>query len=352
MSYQTEIVRHIIDVVVPETITNNTAGIFTNALTGADNKIFGIKGDKQNNEIVVTAKTGKMINHLKLFKSAFTTEAIEDIFAVDKGNDAMFKHSIAVTGVQISNYIDSISIPTMRMLAKPVPNITFGNDKESNYFNLMFHIQQCLVDINVNVKRGIKGYAILSPIIAANFSQFVSIYNMGDVSNKGRVNYMGSTQTVDFYCDPYAADGDVIVGYRSGSLKGDSGLIVAHQGVFTNKSIDYETGDTYFWTNVRTGLVRNPLDSGTKYEDSDFIRKFKVDVTPLQTNNFVSKVVDNVTVEHLGNTDTFSVNGEDITRVFINGIMTDNFIIDGNNGKLKEAPKRQDEISIERVTLA
>lgn len=326
------IIGDIIETAIPKSIASSVCSVQP-LLNGPDGNVFGVKRivDPITNEIKLKIASKKIkSNYSKRFKSSFTTEFIDDLNSTTSFVEKdMFKQT---TAAESSNYVDSVIIPTLRNLAIPMAPVVLDGSPETAYFQMMYNIHLALVSINNETKRGISGYAILSPSLAGLFTQFNNVYNAPREEEYGDKNrnifFLGKTKQVDYYIDPMAPKDDIIVGYKS-DLEGETALIYSPYIFSLYKTVDSSNSDTYYHSIIRFGYARNPLDSGVGNHDCDFLRIFNCDISNIgdMTNSgagqSISTALSNYqrddSVAAAGQTVISSTGTGVIPRLFVNG---------------------------------
>lgn len=325
------LIGNVIETAIPKSIASNVCSVQP-LFNGPNGKVFGVKRtlDTVTNEIKlkVASKTVNS-NYSKRFKSSFTTEFIQDLASTTGFIEAdLFKQT---TAAESSTYVDSVIVPVLRNLAIPMQPVVLDGSPETAYFQLLYNVHLALVSINNSTKRGISGYAILSPSLAAIFAQFNDIYNDGEQPDRvynRNIYFLGKTHQVEYYIDPMAPKDDVVVGYKS-EIEGETALIYCPYSFMLYKTVDAENSDTFYHNVTRFGYSRNPLDSGVANHDCDFLRIFNCDISNVgdMTNSGggtgiaspLSNYKRDDSVATAGQTVITSTGSGVIPRLFVNG---------------------------------
>jgi hypothetical protein len=326
------LVQELIEMTIPKTIASSVCSVQP-LIKGPDGKAYGVKRtlDPITNEIKIKIASSKVhADYSERFKSDFTTEAIEDSAIHGTPVKDIFIQS---SSAESSSYVDSVIIPVLRNLAKPMAPAVLDGNPETAYYQMLHNIHLALVDINRTTKRGLTGYAILSPTLAGLFAQFNEIYNDSndvDTSKPRRdIYFLGSTDQVTYYMDPMAPSDDVIVGYNS-EIEGETALVFCPYKFTIYKAIAPEDTNTWYHSLVRFGYLRNPLDNGTSNHDSDFLRIFALDasavgdVSGAGAGNTLSTAINNYqrddSVATAGQTTINSTGTGTVSRLFVDGV--------------------------------
>lgn len=326
------IITSLIQMTIPKTLASSVCSVQP-LVGGPDGKAYGLKRtlDPITNEIKIQIEGANVhADFQKRFKSDFTSEFIQDSSLHGKMISNIF---LQATSAEASGYVDSIIVPVLRNLAKPMaPQVLDGNP-ETAYYQMLHSIHLALVDINRVTKRGLKGYAILSPTLAGLFAQFNDIYNVNDkvdLEGDNRDIYLlGETDQVSYYMDPMAPQDDIVVGYYS-EIEGETALIYCPYLFTIYKTINAEDTDEWYHNLVRFGYSRNPLDDGTSNHDSDFLRIFALDASAVGdvsgggSGNTLSSGLSNYqrddSVAAVGQTVITSTGSGTVARLFIDGV--------------------------------
>ncbi len=331
------LINNLIEMTVPKTISSSVCSVQP-LLHGPGGKAYGVKRsvDPITSEIKISVDSSNVIaNFSKRFKSDFTGEVMDEYNNVfNKIERDIF---IQAASAESSSYVDSIILPVLRNLATPMaPSVLDGNP-ETAYYQMLHNIHLALVDINRTTKRGLRGYAILSPTLAGLFCQFNDIYNDSnnvDTSRSARdIYFLGGTDQVDYYIDPMAPQDDVVVGYRS-EIEGETAVIYCPYTFTVYKTDGVEDGNGLYYSLTRFGYIRNPLDNGSSNHDSDFLRIFALDASAVgdtsgagagtTLNSGVNNYQRDDSVAGAGDTTITSTGTGLVPRLFIDGVYIDN----------------------------
>lgn len=345
----------LIETTIPKTIASSVCSVQP-LVNGPDGFAYGVKRtvDPVTSEIKIKVKRQKAhANIVKRFTADFTSEFISDFGSFfDKIEADLF---VQVASAESAQYVDSIIVPVLRNLATPMSPIVLNSEVQIGYDQMLHSVYEALVDINRNVKRGLSGFAILSPTLAGLFAQYGGNSNISNVidsakNNEHNIYYLGHSGTVDFYMDTLAPNDEIVVGYKS-DIEGESALIYNPYIHTIYRTTSAEDSNEHYYSITRFGYTRNPLDNGNSNHDSDFLRVFSVDASNVGTklNSALNNYQRDDFVATAGQTN-FTVTGTGaVSRVFVNGVYVRDrdYIYNNPNVTLVNALNANDAVSIE-----
>jgi hypothetical protein len=227
--------------------------------------------------VVMNTKTRKI-------KTQFSTERLQDLQAVYGLNYK--EHAGKVIANDIRQEIDREVITYLKDIATPighdirlVDSIGMTNDLMGVGNDLIGNIMLAGEDIVRATKRN-RTFFVLADSVTCAFLQ-VNPWHVVAEPDKDNPYYVGKIGAYPLYCDMYANDRYILVGYRFESeASGDAGLIFSP---YLNTIIEADGSEPMFQKHLlsfnRYGYIRHPQDTGTGIGDSDFFRIMYVDYT-------------------------------------------------------------------------
>jgi hypothetical protein len=248
---------------------------------------FGSSDESQSIKHIETeTKTVLIETKTRKIKSDLTYEKITDFKALYGDNYADAVATAVASSIkqeidkEVISYIRSIAT-TMWDATLTLGGTGYGNGKslgmQSGIFDvsndIVFYIYAAAEAIVKATKRNRTMFVIADPTTIAYLQ--INPWRIVPEVDKDNPFYVGKLGAYPLYCDLYARDNYVLVGYRYDSDQtGDAGLIYAPY-MHTFLEID---DVSFFQKNMMTlnryGYIRHPQDTGTGVGDSDFFRTF------------------------------------------------------------------------------
>ena len=252
-----------------------TAGTMT-ATTTTPNTAF-VAAVIENGGVSVSRTLVNAETHLE--QGAYTKEAIEDI--VSQFGELGVQMIAKAMSATIVDKMNSELIANIKTAAEPKTTFTFVGTEGlwSETRKLMLKIAAHISDMNRETRRGFHPYIIATPKLATMIA--MSGLELSDTENATSA-YIGKISGIKLYMDIDDTSGDdaqsVIIGHKS-EKPGDAGYIFSpyHTSVFN--SVSAVTGESKLFVNNRYVLTLNPADKGTGTADSNFFKKFTVDIS-------------------------------------------------------------------------
>ena len=243
-------------------------------------KITSIKRDKALDKVEVKSITKEVVS--RTVKSVYTIEALEDLYYT-YGEDLVEVLSMHL-GEEVSEEMNTDLITFLDANATLGDDINFNPSDLKSTSDVIFNIK---VKINTEVmriaqanKRPLRGFAIVSPLIASAIT--VDGYdNIGfDKNNEiGDNQYLGTFGAIDYYVnyDHAVAIDKVYVGLVAGNTNGS--LIYSPYTNMFFSTVEESSGQPRYHILNRSLLSLNPFDVGTGANDSSFLTSFNIDLT-------------------------------------------------------------------------
>lgn len=220
-------------------------------------------------------------------KSDLPFERISD-FKVLYGDNYAEAVATAVAS-SIKQEIDKEVISYIKNIATPMWDATltlggsYGNGKslgmQSGIFDIsndvVFYINSAAESIVKATKRNRTMFVLADPTTISYLQ--INPWRIVAEPDKDNPFYVGKIGAYPLYCDLYAKENYVLVGYRFDSDQtGDAGLIYAP---YTHTFMEIDNVE-FFQKNMLTlnryGYIRHPQDTGNGAGDSDFFRMFYI----------------------------------------------------------------------------
>lgn len=232
-------------------------------------------------EINFEIRTRNLETKTRKIKSKFTIEkyhAIQTLYK-EKAEDFVAKY----IANEIKQEIDREIIKYLKDIATPMPrdvDLTFSHSTVGDsllgltydiYTSIFLAIEEIVKATKRNRTMFILADSATCSMLLLNPLQSEA---KPDASNPYRVGQVG---VYPLYCDPYATDHYVIVGYRfESNTLDDAGLIFSPYTSTVVEAVNPDTFGRDFMTLNRYAFTRHPQDSGDGIGDSDFFRYFSV----------------------------------------------------------------------------
>ena len=389
-SFYNQLISGVIEQSIPNTIASAVCSV--QPLLHPGGAVLGVRRslDTSTNEIKINVKK-QAVNNLyeSKYKSIITIEAGQDLKSIINSNE--FNVFLDAASAESADKIDSVIVPVLRNLAKPIGSgsILLDSSITEAGLQILYIINLGLAEINSEIKRGMVGFAIVSPTLAAVLSTRILSNNDSYGTNKFIANiskrdsetstydqvpeigslskknpyYIGTAGNVEFYVDPMAPTDSAVIGYK-GTVEGESAVIYAPYQYAIQQFPDADTGNTILFSSARFGYMRNPLDTGTGNNDSDFLRRMEFDCSQVgggfggTGGTTVPHAVYNYARDEFtataGQTD-FDVSGSGLlARVFVEGVMlqADQYTFSNPTVHLNEGLSDGTQVAVESFSVA
>ncbi|NCP97692.1 hypothetical protein GW796_05555 [archaeon] len=232
-------------------------------------------------EINFEIRTATLETKSRKIKSKFTLEKLQELKSLYNEKAEKFVSEYIANEIQqeidreVIDYLKDIATPMYNDVNLTYSQSTVGDNLLGQTYDIYVSIFMAIEEIVRATKRNRTMF-----ILADNATCSMLLLNPlqseshPDESNPYRV---GSVGVYPLYCDPYATEHYVLVGYRFESkASDDAGLIFSP---YTSSIIEAVNPDTFgkdFMSLNRYGYIRHPQDQGKGSGDSDFFRYFSV----------------------------------------------------------------------------
>lgn len=232
-------------------------------------------------EVNFEIRTANLETKTRKIKSKFTQEKYQEIQSLYGQKTENFVAEFVANEIQqeidreVIDYIKDIATPMYNDVNLTFSQSTIGDNLLGQTYDLYASVFLAIEEIVRATKRN-RTMFILADSATCSMLLLNPLQSEShpDESNPYRV---GSIGVYPLFCDPYATDHYVLVGYRFESkAKDDAGLIFAPYTSTVIETVNPDTFGKVFMTMNRYGYIRHPQDQGTGSGDSDFFRYFSV----------------------------------------------------------------------------
>lgn len=246
--------------------------------------VFGLKKGSSTVSFQIVSKTPTNTFRSITDEGGFTEEMIDDVFAIF-GEDAL-EHLKLIAGNNLADNLDVAIVDHMYSISTKETAVTydFGTiaDRKQIITDLLLKINKERVTMAKNLLRGMPQILIVSPNVAAmlitnkvisgNDSDFIA-------GGKENIKFVGKIGDMMVYNDFNATSEYVMIAHKTYMLGDSSMILIPIRNPKANIIRDKETGQPNIHFSHKYAYSRNPLDTGTTVDDSDFITSFPLTLT-------------------------------------------------------------------------
>ena len=223
--------------------------------------------------------------YYKKIKSNFTRESLQDlIYMMDKDEESVKQDLIRQISQEIADETDKDFIDYINSIARkrnPLVMKYAVSGKQSmpdTITEIITNINLAVADVASHTRRGMNMKIIVSPNIAGLILSSVQYSVTSEEHNEDHnPRYIGNIGMSKIFVD-HNADREYYTVLYKGDKKGDAAIICSPYELSINWHTEYSSGKENLFYFIRESILRNPQDSGTGIDDSDFAITQDIDI--------------------------------------------------------------------------